>query len=96
MPGTVLKNDKTGEIVYTPPQDRDEILDLLGNFLEHFNINQNDIPPLINLAILHYQFESIHPFYDGNGRTARLLTTLILRMNFYHSTFFIVFQHIFK
>lgn len=78
MPGTVLKNDKTGEIVYTPPQNKDEILDLLSNFLEHFNLNPNEIPPLINLAILHYQFESIHPFYDGNGRTGRILNILFL------------------
>jgi Fic family protein len=68
MVGIVLKNDKTGEIVYRPPQEKDDILDLLGNFLEHFNVKQNDFNPLINLAILHYQFESIHPFYDGNGR----------------------------
>ena len=75
MAGTVLKNDKTGEIVYTPPQEKNEILDLLSNFLEHFNIVDDDFPPLINLAILHYQFESIHPFYDGNGRTGRILNT---------------------
>jgi len=76
-----LKIITTGEIVYTPPQERDEILDLLSNFLEHFNINQTDLPPLINLAILHYQFESIHPFYDGNGRTGRILNILYLIIN---------------
>ena len=81
MPGTVLKNDKTGDIVYTPPQEKEEILDLLSNFFDHFNVNQTDIPPLINLAILHYQFESIHPFYDGNGRTGRILNILYLIMN---------------
>jgi len=81
MTGTVLKNDKTGEIVYTPPQEKDEILDLLSNFLEHFNINQSDLSPLINLAVLHYQFESIHPFYDGNGRTGRILNILYLIIN---------------
>ena len=81
MAGTVLKNDKTGEIVYTPPQEKDEILDLLGNFLEHFNVKQNDLNPLINLAILHYQFESIHPFYDGNGRAGRILNILYLIIN---------------
>jgi len=81
MSGTVLKNDKTGEVVYNPPQDKNEILDLLGNFLEHFNVNQNDLHPLINLAILHYQFESIHPFYDGNGRTGRILNILYLIIN---------------
>ena len=81
MSGTVLKNDRTGEIVYTPPQEKDEILDLLSNFLEHFNVNQTDLSPLINLAILHYQFESIHPFYDGNGRTGRILNILYLIIN---------------
>lgn len=81
MAGTVLKNDKTGEIVYTPPQEKDEILDLLGNFLEHFNLKQTDLHPLINLSILHYQFESIHPFYDGNGRTGRILNILYLIIN---------------
>jgi Fic family protein len=81
MPGTVLKNDKTGEVVYTPPQEKDEILELLSNFLEHFNIIQDDLSPLINLAILHYQFESIHPFYDGNGRTGRILNILYLSIN---------------
>lgn len=79
-PGTVLKNDTTGEIVYTPPQDKAEILDLLTNFINHFN-QQDDLSPLINLAILHYQFESIHPFYDGNGRTGRILNILYLILN---------------
>jgi len=81
MAGTVLKNDKTGEIVYTPPQEKDEILELLSNFLDHFNIRKTDLSPLINLAILHYQFESIHPFYDGNGRTGRILNILYLIIN---------------
>jgi Fic family protein len=80
-PGTVLKNDKTGEIVYTPPQNKEQIQDLLGNFLDHFNVKNNDIPPLVNLAILHHQFESIHPFYDGNGRTGRILNILYLIIN---------------
>jgi len=79
-PGTVLKNDTTGEIVYTPPQDKTEILDLLSNFINHFN-QQDDLSPLINLAILHFQFESIHPFYDGNGRTGRILNILYLILN---------------
>ncbi len=81
MSGTVLKNDKTGEVVYTPPQEKVEILDLVSNFLEHFNLMQTDLHPLINLAILHYQFESIHPFYDGNGRTGRILNILYLIIN---------------
>lgn len=79
-PGTVLKNDKTGEVVYTPPQDKAEILDFLTNFINHFN-QPDDLSPLINLAILHYQFESIHPFYDGNGRTGRILNILYLLLN---------------
>lgn len=81
VPGTVLKNDKTGEIVYTPPQDKEEILNLLSNFIEHYNQTHDDLSPLINLAILHYQFESIHPFYDGNGRTGRILNILYLILN---------------
>ena len=81
MPGTVLKNDATGDVIYTPPQDKNEILDLLSNFVEHFNEDKNDIAPLINLAILHHQFESIHPFYDGNGRTGRILNILYLILN---------------
>jgi Fic family protein len=79
-PGTVLKNDKTGEVVYTPPQDKAEIIDLLTNFINHFN-QSDDLSPLINLAILHYQFESIHPFYDGNGRAGRILNILYLILN---------------
>jgi Fic family protein len=80
-PGTVLKNDKTGEIVYTPPQDKAEILELLTNFIKHYNQVDSELSPLINLAILHYQFESIHPFYDGNGRTGRILNILYLILN---------------
>ena len=80
-PGTVLKNDQTGEVVYTPPQDKVEIEDLLTNFINHFNETETDLSPLINLAILHYQFESIHPFYDGNGRTGRILNILYLILN---------------
>ncbi len=80
-PGTVLKNDKTGEVVYTPPQNKDEIHDLLSNFIVHFNSENTELSPLINLAILHYQFESIHPFYDGNGRTGRILNILYLILN---------------
>lgn len=77
-PGTVLKNDKTGKVIYTPPQDKAEILDLLTNFINYFNRKDKDLSPLIQLAVLHYQFESIHPFYDGNGRTGRILNILYL------------------
>ena len=79
LPGTKLLNDKTGKIVYTPPQDHDTIVSLMNN-LESF-INDDsmmDIDPLIKMAIIHHQFESIHPFYDGNGRTGRIINILYL------------------
>ncbi len=79
LPGTVLKNDHTGEAVYTPPQDYREIVRLMNN-LEKF-INDDtlcDVDPLIKMAVIHYQFESIHPFYDGNGRTGRIINILYL------------------
>lgn len=77
-PGTKLKRID-GEIVYVPPQDAEQILNLMGN-LEDF-INNEDIcnlDPLIKMAIIHHQFESIHPFYDGNGRTGRIVNVLYL------------------
>ncbi|MBL7766891.1 MAG: Fic family protein [Chitinophagaceae bacterium] len=79
VPGTELKNDKTGEIVYTPPQTYDEVLAFMNN-LEQF-INENELcdwDPLVKMAIIHHQFESIHPFYDGNGRTGRIINILYL------------------
>lgn len=78
VPGTALKRSD-GKIVYTPPQDKSEILGYMDN-LERF-INDDDISeldPLIKLAIIHHQFESIHPFYDGNGRTGRIICVLFL------------------
>jgi Fic family protein len=79
LPGTVLKNPKTQEIVYTPPQDYNEIVNLLNNLEKYFNAPEfHDIDSLIKMPIIHYQFESIHPFYDGNGRTGRLLNILYL------------------
>lgn len=79
LPGTKLLNDKTGEVVYTPPQDYDSILSLMNN-LEAF-INDDtmmEADPLVKMAIIHHQFESIHPFYDGNGRTGRIINILYL------------------
>ena len=79
LPGTALKNDRTGETIYTPPQHPDDIAALMGN-LEAF-INQPDLcdwDPLVKMAVLHHQFESIHPFYDGNGRTGRIINILYL------------------
>lgn len=82
-PGTVLKNDQTGEVVYTPPQDLGIIQSLLSDFIKYYNDDRlrGDVSPLIWLAVLHYQFESIHPFYDGNGRIGRILNILFLIMN---------------
>lgn len=79
LPGTALKNAQTGEIVYLPPQDTEEILNLMAN-LEQFihNVEMSDYDPLVKMAIIHFQFESIHPFYDGNGRTGRILNILYL------------------
>lgn len=76
--GTVLKNESTGEIVYTPPGSEFEILDLMKNLELYINEDTDGIDPLIKLAIIHYQFESIHPFYDGNGRTGRIINVLYL------------------
>ncbi|WP_432711994.1 Fic family protein [Pedobacter sp.] len=79
LPGTELKNDLTGEVVYTPPQSHDEIIALMTNLEKFINDNTlSDIDPLIKMAIIHHQFESIHPFYDGNGRTGRIINILYL------------------
>jgi len=80
-PGTNLKNSRTGEIIYTPPQEEKEIRDLLKNLEDYINNNDDEIDPLIKMALIHYQFESIHPFYDGNGRTGRILNILYLVLN---------------
>jgi len=80
--GTALKNATTGEIVYTPPQDYKTILDLMTNLEQYINDeNMSGFDPLVKMAIIHYQFESIHPFYDGNGRTGRIINVLYLVMN---------------
>ncbi len=79
VPGTNLKNQKTGEIVYTPPQDFNTIQKLMDNLESYINEAERlDIDHLIKLALFHFQFESIHPFYDGNGRTGRILNILYL------------------
>ena len=76
-PGTQLGNDKTGEIIYTPPEGEVLLRDLLANW-ERFIHNEVDIDPLIRMAVAHYQFEAIHPFSDGNGRTGRVINILFL------------------
>ena len=79
LPGTSLKNQQTGAVVYTPPQDYAAILDLMGNLEQYLNDDElSDADPLVKMAVLHFQFESIHPFYDGNGRTGRILNILYL------------------
>jgi len=79
LPGTELKNQHTGATVYTPPQSHDEILHLLGNLEQFINDDTlTDLDPLVKMAVIHYQFESIHPFYDGNGRTGRIINILYL------------------
>lgn len=78
-PGTQLKRSSDGAVIYTPPQDDQRIVELMSN-LEQF-INDDElcpIDPLVKMAIIHHQFESIHPFYDGNGRTGRIVNILYL------------------
>lgn len=78
VPGTSLKRSD-GKTIYTPPQDKQTILELMDNLERFINDDSlSDLDPLIKLAIIHHQFESIHPFYDGNGRTGRILCVLYL------------------
>ena len=77
IPGTQLINDRTGQIIYTPPEGEKVIRDLLANW-EKFLHNEEDIDPLVRMAVGHYQFEAIHPFIDGNGRTGRVINILFL------------------
>ena len=76
-PGTTLMNDATGERIYTPPEGEALIRDKLANW-ERFLHEANELDPLIRMAVGHYQFEAIHPFADGNGRTGRVLNLLYL------------------
>lgn len=78
VPGTALKRSD-GKTVYTPPQDKHTILELMDNLERFINDDHlSELDPLIKLAIIHHQFESIHPFYDGNGRTGRIICVLYL------------------
>jgi Fic family protein len=76
-PGTALVNEKTGEVIYTPPEREGRLRDMLANW-ENYLHNEKDVDPLIRMAVAHYQFEAIHPFIDGNGRTGRVLNLLFL------------------
>lgn len=77
MPGTRIANGRTGETIYTPPVGEKRIRDLLDDLSEYLYA-EDDVDPLIKMAVAHYQFEAIHPFVDGNGRTGRILNILYL------------------
>jgi Fic family protein len=76
-PGTTISNPATGEVIYTPPQGESVIRDKLKNLEEYIHA-ENEVDPLVKMAIMHYQFEAIHPFTDGNGRTGRILNILFM------------------
>ena len=76
-PGTQLINDRNGEVIYTPPEGEARLRDMLANW-ERFLHEQTEVDPLVRMAVGHYQFEAIHPFVDGNGRTGRVLNILFL------------------
>ena len=76
-PGTTVKNASTGETIYTPPEGENVIRDKLKN-LEDYIHTDDGVDPLVKMAIIHYQFEAIHPFSDGNGRTGRIINLLFL------------------
>ena len=77
VPGTALANQRTREIIYTPPEGEQLLRELLSSW-ENYLHNEQKIDPLIQMAVLHYQFEAIHPYTDGNGRTGRVLNVLFL------------------
>ncbi len=82
LPGTELKNQQTGEVIYVPPQSANEVSSLIDNLITYINDeSQTDIDVLVKMAVIHHQFESIHPFYDGNGRSGRIINILFLVMN---------------
>ena len=78
-PGTQLTNPTTNKVIYTPPEGEEIIREKLKN-LEDFIHAEDDLDPLVKMAIIHYQFEAIHPFFDGNGRTGRIILLLYLKL----------------
>jgi Fic family protein len=78
VPGTAIANTFSGEIIYTPPVGEAHIRDLLGNWERFMHSESSNLDPLVTMAVAHYQFEAIHPFTDGNGRTGRVLNILYL------------------
>ena len=79
LSGTQLKNPITNEVIYTPPEGEDIIRGKLRT-LERFINEESELDPLIKMALIHYQFEAIHPFFDGNGRTGRIILLLFLKL----------------
>lgn len=78
LPGTTLINDSSGETIYTPPEEKERLTLLLKNWQTYIHQDEDGVDPLIKLAVQHYQFEAIHPFSDGNGRTGRIINLLYL------------------
>ncbi len=78
LPGTKITHEQTGETIYYPPEGPELIHKLLLNMSEYLYDDQVKVDPVIRMAVAHYQFEAIHPFSDGNGRTGRVLNILYL------------------
>lgn len=78
----VIKDSRTGRIVYMPPEAKD-VLGLMAGMVDWLNRSEGEVPCPLRAAVAHYQFATIHPYYDGNGRTARLLTNLVLHLGGY-------------
>ena len=92
--GTVIANPKTRKIIYWPPEGEELIRGLLENLAAYIKAD-NDVDPLIKMAVMHYQFEAIHPFEDGNGRTGRILNILyLIRENLLHQPVLYLSDHI--
>jgi Fic family protein len=81
LPGTKLQNPETKEVIYTPPEGEDLIRRKMANLEKFSNDSSTDLDPLVRVGVAHYQFEAIHPFFDGNGRAGRILIILQLIMN---------------
>src|SRR5215471_13592646 len=81
LPGTKLQNPETKEVIYTPPEGEELIDRKMANLEKFCNDSSSDLDPLVRVGVAHYQFEAIHPFFDGNGRAGRVLIILQLMMN---------------
>ncbi len=76
LPGTKLQKPNTKEVIYTPPEGEDLLRRKLANLERFSNDSSSELDPLVRVGVAHYQFEAIHPFFDGNGRTGRILVIL--------------------